>query len=529
MHRGGRVTYRAFDGGVEFLEVDNHVDLNVLVVEAALLREVGGFAEDLRRAVDYDLVLRLARRVPCVHVPVVGAVYRDDSDEAADADRISVREPVAWNSVVRARHAIDWDAQVRRPRVAGRVSVVVPFTGAPGQVRACVASLLDDAPVGPGAPDLEVLLVDRGSARADGLAARVLTLADPRVRVHRVPADHGVAVALAHALPVTTGEVVALVDPAVRWREGGLAPLLAALGEEVTAAVQPAACAPDGTVAAAGLTSAPGAGLPVPVLPGHHLDDLRAAGERVDVAALDGPVWLARAADLLAVRGLDALLERSWGAAELSLRLAGLRGGRLVVVPTAVVDAGPELAGEPSDATAAPGSGRHDDRVFAQRWAAAGAEGPPVWEAAGYRLAHVEADIDEGAGRHRLRAVLVRRSADPGTLRWAVKLTDRDEGRADLADRVVRALRAAGHVAVVDQPEAMYRATSRFDDVELVLGGNRPVLASLARPALLWLSEGAGAGAGEEAGYRGVLAGQEWWDDGPVGVSTLVDAALGRR
>ena len=65
---------RDFAGGLEHLAVGNFVDLNVLVVERTLLEESGGFDPGLPRAVDYDLVYKIAQRADLGYLPFIAAV-----------------------------------------------------------------------------------------------------------------------------------------------------------------------------------------------------------------------------------------------------------------------------------------------------------------------------------------------------------------------------------------------------------------------------------------------------------------------
>ena len=140
--RDGHTTWRAFDGGREFLLAGNHIDLNVLVARTSLVRDVGGFAEDLRRAVDYDLVLRLAERVPIGYLPFVGAVY---AEAGADQTRISNSQPLSFDTVVRARHNLDIAAARALPRRADTVSVVIPLASDPRGAFALLDQLAVDA------------------------------------------------------------------------------------------------------------------------------------------------------------------------------------------------------------------------------------------------------------------------------------------------------------------------------------------------------------------------------------------------
>ena len=58
------VKYRASQGTRENLLVGNFIDLNVMVADRDVVQQLGGFDESLRRAVDYDLVLRLSNLAP---------------------------------------------------------------------------------------------------------------------------------------------------------------------------------------------------------------------------------------------------------------------------------------------------------------------------------------------------------------------------------------------------------------------------------------------------------------------------------
>ncbi|MEO7746569.1 MAG: glycosyltransferase, partial [Actinomycetota bacterium] len=123
-HAADGVRYRALDAGRPALALRNHIDLNVLVARRHVVEAVGGFDTSLRRAVDYDLVLRLAERSRPLFVPVVGARYDARRDAA---DRVTVRESSTWSDVVRARRLVDWAAlgSGLDDRVADRLSVVV--------------------------------------------------------------------------------------------------------------------------------------------------------------------------------------------------------------------------------------------------------------------------------------------------------------------------------------------------------------------------------------------------------------------
>lgn len=210
------VRYRALDAGPQALALQNHIDLNVLVARRAAVDEVGGFDPTLRRAVDYDLVLRLAARARPVFVPMLGARY-DERGEAGD--RITVREAKTWSDVVRARRLVDWAAldDGLSARVTERLTVVLPVPKtAPAAV--FVPTLLDAVHLARG--DVEVVLVDAGGSRATGTALAALAAVDDRIRVLRWPVPMTPGWALAHALGHTTGSLVAVLDVGSRLETG---------------------------------------------------------------------------------------------------------------------------------------------------------------------------------------------------------------------------------------------------------------------------------------------------------------------
>jgi len=223
------VRVRALDAGLDALRLQNHIDLNVLVTRRAAVEAVGGFDPALRRAVDYDLVLRLSARARIVFVPAVGARY-DERGEATD--RITVREAKTWSDVVRARRLVDW-AALRDgvpARVADRLSVVLPLARTV-PLTTFVPTVLDA--LGRAVSAVEVVVVDAGGSRAAGTALACLAAVDERLRVLRWPAPMAPGWALAHALPHTTGALVAVLDPGGRLEQGYDAVLRAALAQPV--------------------------------------------------------------------------------------------------------------------------------------------------------------------------------------------------------------------------------------------------------------------------------------------------------
>jgi hypothetical protein len=204
--------FRALDAGLDALRLQNHIDLNVLVARRAAVAAVGGFDPALRRAVDYDLVLRLAERQRPAFVPFVGAHY-DERREASD--RITVVEAKEWSDVVRARRLVDWGALGAQPRHPDRLTVVVllPRAVPPAEFVPTVLDALTGA-------DVEVVVVDAGGSRATGTALALLAVVHSRLRVVRWPAPMTPGWALGYALPHTTGGTIAVAGRRARLERG---------------------------------------------------------------------------------------------------------------------------------------------------------------------------------------------------------------------------------------------------------------------------------------------------------------------
>ncbi|MFN8075523.1 MAG: glycosyltransferase [Kineosporiaceae bacterium] len=463
---GETTSYREFEARTEHLEVGNVIDLNVLVVERALLEEVGGFDPGLPRAVDYDLAYKLALATTIGYVPFIGVVYQD---EVADPDRISNKELSTWNYVVRDRHVVGWPgvADAVGARRAGMLSVVVSGREDWRRFWASVTALL----AGPaGARELEVVVVDGASRRDLTVAIAALGALDPRVRVVRTVTNYNVGGGFNVGLAASTGAVVASVAVGVRVAPATLGALADALDAEGVVAAAPALVTTEGVVAEAGRVVPPGPSLPVPVLEGHPAAELDALGGPVDVPALGRACLVARAADLVAARGFDPLYVNFFDDVDLCLRLREAKGGpaRCVLVPSAraVVDAA--AIGYPGDALAS------SRRLFAQRWRERGEGADAVWSAAGLRLVGYEpvpwrkAPVEEDVTL--LRALLARREG--AALRCAVEV--HPELPAATGAEVVAALRDRGVEAALRPASARTAGPGHLDDVVLVLAPAAP-------------------------------------------------------
>ncbi|WP_019144772.1 glycosyltransferase family 2 protein [Aeromicrobium massiliense] len=438
----------------EILLRDNHVDLNVLVVRTDLLRTVGGFDEGLRRAVDYDLVLRLSVHTDLVHVPVVGVAYTNDSSAE---DRISVREPMAWNDVVHQRHVVDWEAARRVPRVQGRVSVVVTANDRPLTVlramRAVASSLRG--------VDHEIVVVDVSRGRE--ILARTLSLVAGASNVRYLRHQRPVAFATAASVGAahTTGEHVVLLDGGVVPRPSAVPALIEALEAGADAAQPVVVRGDDSVVVTAGSVFARREAVPAQLLAGHPVGDLEVLESRTPLAALSGSAVALRAAALLELDGLDPLMRDELELADLSLRWRARQPDVGLVL---VRDARMHVPVAPRG-----GEDRHATRrVFRERHAGSVRATPAsFWRRWGWEATHWTVD---DAPLDPVRPVVHRPERAAGSLRWLLLVGEHpsDWVRAWSA-ALVDAIEACGDVAVIKPSARVDHSASYLDDVVLAL------------------------------------------------------------
>jgi glycosyltransferase involved in cell wall biosynthesis len=82
---GNEVLWKPFNRG--HLRRGNYIDINVFSHRRRLFGELGGFDENLKRLVDWDLILRYTEKNAPYEIAVIGALYRK-----GEADRITLVE-----------------------------------------------------------------------------------------------------------------------------------------------------------------------------------------------------------------------------------------------------------------------------------------------------------------------------------------------------------------------------------------------------------------------------------------------------
>ncbi len=224
----------------------NFIDLNAFVHHRAFFESEGGFAEDMRRLVDWELIARYAEAEWPLAVPAVlsrylynqqpGTITISEDVEAAKAslnERLYGRIARTFHYARGKRsipvHLVENGAPKRKtapqvgraiPRSAG-VTVVIPSFFVPDILAECVRSVLEG-----GVAALEIIIVDNRSDARTQERLRQLAETHESVRVHFNDANEGFTAAVNRGIGMAsqTYDVVIMNNDAV-----GVGPWLADL------------------------------------------------------------------------------------------------------------------------------------------------------------------------------------------------------------------------------------------------------------------------------------------------------------
>lgn len=456
-----RRLYRGMPFHRAALEERNYIDCIVLVHERSLLEATGGFDESLRRNVDWDLFIRLARETDFGFVPFLATEY--DVWETRN-ERITSDEAVSYRWVVRQRTLVDWAAlDAGLPdRDPDLLSVVLVATEDPATVATGVARLLETA-VGP----LEVVVVDSRLSDGDSIRLQFALGGTSGVRVHRLTQSLPLEIARNVGLASTRGGVVAFLPESV-WAEPAWdVPLTEALDRHTV--VQPLLLSPGGAVWSAGAAFLPGGHgvLPYRSFAG---DAPEVRGERT-VTAVTAAAMAARADDLVRAEGFDPLQVRHHSGTELSLRLTDHPDGSAACV----ADSHVALRSEPAGPTQAASlmTARDNERRVRALWTAQGRQPDEAAGHRGYRVAGFQRTSNT-----QLDVVpLLVHDRPERPLRWALKIgppsVERRTNWGDwhFAQSLRDSLERLGHEATIDCKDEWYRPSAYLDDVVLQLRG----------------------------------------------------------
>lgn len=446
-----------------------------------------------------EAMIAAAQRVAAQRGPQVPSQQPDRSSPRTLGEVSPQTSPVPdgdeWESELRARHEVDWQAvaDVQANRVNGRVSVVIPTFNDWKMTVAAVRSVLRFS----AGTDVEVVVVDNGSEPNCSLVLAGALSFDPRIKLIRQPINLNFALGSNVGFAESSGQTVVFLNNDTDVRAGWLDALVDGLADSDVRGVQPLLLYPDETIQSAGTILPDCGGLPSHFLVGFPADDAYAL-ETIECSVVTAAALAMRASEVTALRGFDTAYINGWEDVDLCLRALERWGGHFEVTSSSVVV---------HHESKTPGRGKHiaaNRTLFTQRWAG---RMPPAdavahWRSAGLDVARWDpgASVSPGAGRAPA-PVLVRpesvvldgRAAGLPSLRWAIKIAawpgPRGEhwGDVHFAADLARSLRRLGQEVVVDPRTSTQRPTSGLDDVVLVLRGLDEVDPQPGRVNMMWV------------------------------------------
>lgn len=450
--------YRHGSPSLESLLQGNSIDLNVLVTRLSAAREIGGFDPSLRRAVDYDFVLKLAERSEIVHVPTVGVKY---DDRESSGDRISTTEPFGWNTVVRLRHLPD---PVQDLKTGGAVVAIAQANDPhlPEKLRE-LASLRDD---------VAALIAAIGLEPDEWRSVAAATHGRPALTARMFHSSEPFAYVVNRTACAVDRTQLLVLDPRTRITAADMHRLLDAAASDPTAAHMPITANPNGSVAHAGSVFVTPRHRPGLLFAGQPIEDPRMLGETYDVPALSGRTFALSTELFRSAGGLNPLLYNALEAEGLSIRLGEARK----VVHTDIVLA------QTSTATA---FARMDPKGSRNVMRSLTAELPhtdtsqyygPLGQRAGAWTMSDDGELRPIVTRQRRHTTQPDGTTVP-VLRWAILTaapagpSGAEWGDTHFANSLASALRELGQEAIVLPREPRDKAARALDDVHLVLRG----------------------------------------------------------
>jgi glycosyltransferase involved in cell wall biosynthesis len=456
MNRADDTLYRATEPNPSLLEIGNHVDLNALIVKRTLLKGVGGFDTSLRRMVDYDLVIRLSKKVSFVYVPVVGVEYTDREDAA----RITTTESLSWDGVVKNNNYIDWENELTRQRRNG-VSIVLPVKdnvfGAVHALKEIVATSRDNVD--------QVVVADASSGSALNVTMASIEAVMDGVVYRRFPAARDTVLAANYGYSLTDTDKVIFVDQHITVEPGWVRPIIETIND--TTVVGPLQLQHNRTIRSAGVEYRGSHAIPLNILEDHPISDLQNIPHVVSVRGLMNGCFGIDATLFAKLRGLNPLYDKGFALQDLSLRADSIGSECKVCLESVVLN--------PDGGRGWYSSGQEQ---YLSDWSdKVSSKQSNLWKHAGFAVKKYEKIHEDMGEASKLRPVLEVLKPQEGQYRWAIKISSPADERRHIwgdthyAEALARSLRKLGQRVAIDYHDHHLRPTSYLDDVVLDLRG----------------------------------------------------------
>jgi glycosyltransferase involved in cell wall biosynthesis len=452
----------------------NYIDCITIVVERALLLEIGGFDGRLRRVGDWDLLIRLSEVAEPAHAPFVGTSYQHWNTDATD--RITSTETPGFRQVVIDKHL---RSLAVAPTVAERTSgIMVVSEPASFSIDSAIDLVMELSE----ADDHELILIDNGLNRENAIRLRLLEQMVKSAIVERFPEAVAEPVALNRAASLASGDVLVIVDPLIRISGRSIEEMAKTIRLNGPALAQPVIVDNAGTIHSAGQILGRRGSV---VVWGHGAafeDPLM--DERPTV---DGPEGICFAVDsslYRQVKGMNPIYLKGSSDIDLGIR-AQARGASTFVVSKAIArittTTTPNGIWSPIEA---------DRAEFRKRWRTLPGMSLPEDSDSSAIVALQPIPSQAPLDPMRWAPVV---SRNPPRKRWAIKTSVPDLGVAPtwgdwhFARDLKLALERLGKEVVVDAAKAWRRSTAVSDDINLVLRGTRRYLPNPGQINILWV------------------------------------------
>lgn len=337
------------------LKTKNFIDLNVFMHRRSLLDQVGLFDTNLKRMVDWDLILRITKNKSVTYAPFIGANY----DSGPATDRITNSESLSYLDVVRDKHWTQWE-QIetsiadRNPDV---VSIIICVFNQPALTRRCVESIFAHQ----AGVEFELILVDNGSKRPTQKALKKIARLYSGVKVIRNPENFNFALGNNIGFKHSIGTRVVFLNNDTEVSPEWLGNLVNPLNNNHIKGVQPKLLYPDSTIQCVGVVFSEHSKLGYPIY-AHERHDLPATLRHRNYPAITGACIALRAKDFAKAKGFDPLFTNGQEDIDLCLRM-GHGEPVFQYVPDSVVI---HHEGKSKGRTARI---EHNRKLFVKRWA----------------------------------------------------------------------------------------------------------------------------------------------------------------
>ena len=492
----GRFLRRAYT--VEAIINDAPIELGAFVIASELFERIGGFHGARHQATAEQLLADLARTGEGDFVPAVGMHF----DGVARKERVLLRpglKPWLDHNDVLGHHdevlndvLIDWDAAAQRVTDDDIVTIIIPTYADRAMTVDAVSSCLHASPTE--REHIEIIIVDNGCTPDVAVPFAALAEEFACVKLINLPRNYGFALGNNVALAQATGSTVVFLNNDTLVFPGWLDPIRQAMQDPHVLAAQSLLVYDTGAIQSAGVAFSASDSPPHAVLQGYPIED--AAGlAGVDLTALTGAALAGRYADLVRVRGFDAVFRNGMEDVDLCLRLAELRPGGCRLLPDSQVI---HLESR------TPGRFTHsliNRKVFLDRWSGTlPVDDERVWGAAGYTVTG-RAIRQRASEDNRINVLepVVERTArasvtEPAPrLRWAIKNPAPygpegvHWGDTYYAKHLAESLERLGQEVVIDYRPEFMRESARHDDVVLLLRGLAPYFPVPGQVSMMWV------------------------------------------